>query len=101
SPSTSDASASAFPKRSRRDGVKLLGRVIDFVDERTGVKTFARHLLDEPIKGGARWAYVFGSVLLSTFLVQVVSGVALMTSYAPSDKTAWASVHFITFTQTG
>jgi ubiquinol-cytochrome c reductase cytochrome b subunit len=33
--------------------------------------------------------------------VQLVTGIALMTSYAPSDKTAWASVHYITFTQSG
>ncbi|MBX3187006.1 MAG: cytochrome b N-terminal domain-containing protein [Labilithrix sp.] len=73
----------------------------DWLDERTGHKKLLAHLLDEPIRGGARWAYVFGSALLGTFLVQAVTGVALMTSYAPSDKTAWASVHYITFTQTG
>jgi ubiquinol-cytochrome c reductase cytochrome b subunit len=81
--------------------VSLLGRLGSFVDERTGTKKLVAHLLDEPVKGGARWAYVFGSTLASTFLVQIVTGVALMTSYAPSDKTAWASVHYITFQQAG
>lgn len=76
-------------------------RALDFVEERTGVGGLVRHFLDEPIRGGARWAYVFGSVLLSTFLVQVVTGLALMTTYSPSDKTAWASVHFIQFKQAG
>jgi ubiquinol-cytochrome c reductase cytochrome b subunit len=79
----------------------VIRRAIDFIDERTGIKQLTAHLLDEPIKGGARWAYVFGSALLGSFLVQVVTGVALMTSYAPSDKTAWASVHFIQFHQAG
>lgn len=79
----------------------MIRRAIDFIDERTGIKKLTAHLLDEPIKGGARWAYVFGSALLGSFLVQAVTGVALMTSYAPSDKTAWASVHFIQFQQAG
>ncbi|MBX3209532.1 MAG: cytochrome b N-terminal domain-containing protein [Labilithrix sp.] len=74
---------------------------MEFLDERTGIKRLGAHLLDEPIKGGARWAYVFGSALLGSFMVQAVTGVALMTSYAPSDKTAWASVHFIQFQQAG
>ena len=81
--------------------MSILSRLGDFVDDRTGHRKLIGHLLDEPIQGGARWAYVFGSALLGTFLVQVVTGVALMTSYAPSDKTAWASVHYITFVQTG
>jgi ubiquinol-cytochrome c reductase cytochrome b subunit len=79
----------------------VIRRAIDFIDERTGIKALTRHLLDEPIQGGARWAYVFGSALLGSFMVQAVTGVALMTSYAPSDKTAWASVHFIQFQQAG
>ena len=81
--------------------MSLLSRLGDFVDERTGHRKLIEHLLDEPVRGGARWAYVFGSALLGTFLVQVVTGLALMTSYAPSEKTAWASVHYITYTQTG
>jgi len=81
--------------------VSLLSRASDFLDERTGYKELARHLLDEPVAGGARWAYVLGSALLGAFLVQVVTGVTLMTSYAPSDKTAWASVHYIQFVQAG
>jgi ubiquinol-cytochrome c reductase cytochrome b subunit len=79
----------------------MLKRALQFLDERTGIKTLTAHLLDEPIRGGARWAYVFGSTLLASFGVQAVTGVALMTSYAPSDKTAWASVHFIQFQQAG
>lgn len=81
--------------------MSVFTRLGDFLDERTGHRKMLAHLLDEPIQGGARWAYVFGSGLLGTFLVQLVTGVALMTSYAPSDKTAWASVHYITFVQAG
>ena len=36
------------------------------------------------IAGGPRWGYVFGPVVLFLFLLQVVSGVLLMTVYSPS-----------------
>lgn len=79
----------------------LLSRASGFLDERTGYKKLLAHALDEPIKGGARWAYVFGSILLGVFGVQVLTGLSLMTTYAPSDKTAWGSVHYIQFEQWG
>ena len=52
-------------------------------------------MLDEPVTGGARWAYVFGSALTLVFVLQLVTGLLLMTVYAPSATTAWASVHYI------
>ena len=81
--------------------MKLLSNLSNFLDDRTGYKALVRHALDEPVTGGARWAYVFGSTLLGSFMIQVVTGITLMTSYAPSDKTAWASVHYIQFQQAG
>ena len=81
--------------------MSIFSRLGDFLDERVGHRKLLAHALEEPIQGGARWAHVFGSALLGSFLVQAVTGVALMTSYAPSEQTAWASVHYITFTQSG
>ncbi len=54
-----------------------------------------KEALDEPIPGGARWRYVFGSALTVVFMVQVFTGILLMTSYSPSSSTAWASVFYI------
>jgi ubiquinol-cytochrome c reductase cytochrome b subunit len=79
----------------------VIRRALDFIEERTGLGKLVGHFLNEPIRGGARWAYVFGSALLGSFMIQAITGVALMTSYAPSDKTAWASVHFTQFQQAG
>jgi ubiquinol-cytochrome c reductase cytochrome b subunit len=50
-----------------------LNKLYDWLDERTGVKEITREALDEPIRGGARWAYVFGSLLLFLFAIQVVT----------------------------
>ncbi len=67
----------------------------DFLDERTGYRKLTRELLDEPVHGGARWAYVWGSALTLSFVVQAVTGLLLMTAYQPSATTAWSSVMYI------
>ena len=72
-----------------------VSRIVDWIDERSGLKETARHLLAEPIRGGARWAYVFGSVLLFLLILQVVTGIFLTLYYAPSANSAHASVAFI------
>ncbi len=66
-----------------------------WLDSRTGYKALVRHLLNEPVRGGASWAYVFGSLLLFVLLNQALTGVLLMAFYAPSATDAWASVAYI------
>ena len=73
----------------------MLNRLADWLDIRTGYRALLREALDEPIPGGARWRYVFGSALSTTFLIQLVTGLLLMFSYAPSASTAWGSVYYI------
>ena len=69
----------------------------DWLDDRTGFRDLMTEALDEPIPGGARWRYVFGSALTVVFMVQVFTGLLLMTSYSPSSSTAWASVFYISY----
>ena len=57
--------------------------------------------LDEPIPGGARWAYVFGSVLLFLFISQTVTGVALALYYVPTADHAHITVAYIMKEVTG
>lgn len=71
------------------------GRLASWVDERTGLRALIRHALDEPVPGGARARYVFGSVLTYLFLQQLVLGVLLASYYSPSATDAWASTAFI------
>ncbi len=73
----------------------LATRALHWLDERTGVKAITRKLLDEPIPGGARFAYVFGSGLLFIFLLQVITGVSLALYYTPTAETAHTSVAYI------
>ena len=57
--------------------------------------------LDEPIPGGARWAYVFGSVLLFLFISQTVTGIFLSLYYAPTADHAHTTVAYIVKEVTG
>jgi ubiquinol-cytochrome c reductase cytochrome b subunit len=78
-----------------------LSKLYDWLDERTGIKELTRGALDEPIRGGTRWAYVFGSVLLFLFGIQVVTGIFLSLYYAPTADHAHASVSYIQKAVTG
>ncbi len=72
-----------------------MSRLLDWLDHRTGIREISRAALYEHIPGGARWRYVWGSTLLFTFVVQMITGFFLWTAYAPSSQTAWESVYYI------
>jgi len=72
-----------------------VSRAADWLDHRTGYRPLLRKLLYEGIPGGARWRYVWGSTLVFTFTVQLLTGFFLWTAYSPSVQTAWESVYFI------
>ena len=72
-------------------------RLLVWVDDRTGVKQLVHEALFEHIPGGARWRYVWGSTLAFVFMIQLITGILLMTGYSASDTTAWGSVHYIQY----
>src|SRR3954470_13031854 len=67
------------------------------MDHRTGYRRFISVMLIEHIPGGAKWRYVWGSCLAFVFLLQLITGVLLMTAYSPGDSTAWSSVYYIQY----
>ena len=71
-------------------------RVFEWFDCRTGIRALMHEALDEPIPGGARFAYVFGSGLLFLFLSQTITGVFLALYYVPSADHAHTTVAYIT-----
>lgn len=77
------------------DAPQLLSRLGDWIDERTGMRALVSAALDEPIPGGPRWAYVFGSALLTTLLLQAVTGVLLTFYYVPSVDHAHTTVAYV------
>jgi ubiquinol-cytochrome c reductase cytochrome b subunit len=72
------------------------GPVFEWINRRTGLDDLLREGLDEPIPGGARFAYVFGSALLFIFISQVITGIWLALYYVPSSDHAHTTVAYIT-----
>ena len=75
--------------------------LLNWLEHRTGYRELAREALYENIPGGSRWRYVWGSTLVFTFFVQVVTGMFLWMAYSPSSGTAWESVYFIQYQMQG
>jgi ubiquinol-cytochrome c reductase cytochrome b subunit len=67
-----------------------------WLNRRTGLDRLLRTALYEPIPGGARFAYIFGSGLLFIFISQVITGVFLALYYVPSADHAHTTVAYIT-----
>jgi len=73
----------------------LVRHVADWFDDRTGARQLIHQALDEPVPGGARWRYVWGSTLVMAFLTQAITGLFLWMNYSSSAQTAWESVYAI------
>jgi ubiquinol-cytochrome c reductase cytochrome b subunit len=75
--------------------ISKLKALSNWLDNRTGYRHFVHEALYERIPGGARWRYVWGSTLVFTFGLQVITGIFLWMAYSPSAQTAWESVYYI------
>ncbi|WP_437224896.1 cytochrome b N-terminal domain-containing protein [Planctomicrobium sp. SH661] len=73
----------------------MMQKLLNWLDHRTGYRDLLKEALFEPIPGGARWRYVWGSTLVFTFMLQMITGICLWMSYSPSSTTAWESVFYI------
>jgi ubiquinol-cytochrome c reductase cytochrome b subunit len=72
------------------------GALREWIDARTGINKLIRTALDEPVPGGARYAYIFGSGLLFVLLTQIITGTFLALYYVPSVDHAHTTVAYIT-----
>ena len=79
----------------------MIARLIGWLDERTGLKTIRRVVLDEPLPPGTGWFFTLGSVLLALLTIQIVTGAFLTLYYAPTPDHAYDSVRFISSTAAG
>ena len=75
----------------------MIKGLMDWIDDRSGIRGLVKEALYEKVPGGARWRYVWGSCLTFVFFTQVVTGTLLWMFYAPSAQTAWESVYFLQY----
>src|SRR5215813_3391443 len=73
--------------------MRLIRALFAWMDRRlqlaTPIREVARHRVP---RSTASWFYVFGSVTLVLFLVQIVTGICLAFTYVPSGAEAWNSL---------
>ena len=72
-----------------------MSRFFGWLDARTDYRRLLAPIRHRAVPGGASWWLTSGTVLLWLFVVEIVTGLALMVAYSPSMTSAWASVHFI------
>ena len=73
----------------------MFRRLLDWLDDRTGVERAVMHFLYEDIPDSSGWHQVFGSVATFAFLVQMVTGFLLALNYAPTPGEAYDSLRYI------
>ncbi len=73
----------------------------DWLNERTGWRSWGGRLLDHPLVGGGAWGSALAASVATCVGVLALTGLLLMTAYAPAPQTAWASVHYVQFVQGG
>ena len=76
----------------------LWARAYDWLDLRMDITGVLRATLFHPVPRDVNWWYVLGSATLTSFIVQVVTGVALAFAYVPSTEHAYPSLDWITNT---
>ena len=83
--------------------MQLLRRLWYWFDDITGLSAFFGPILRHPVPRTRKssWLYVFGSATLVVFIVQVVTGISLASSYVTASGEAYDSLQFITGTPVG
>lgn len=71
-------------------------RLLDWLDERTGIRALLGAFLNRPVPKGVGWWYIFGSATMLTALIQGITGIFLTLYYVPSTDQAYESVQYIT-----
>jgi ubiquinol-cytochrome c reductase cytochrome b subunit len=79
--------------------MRLARTIGDWLEERVPWRGRVRAWLDPPAMGGAPWASALGAAVATCVGVLALTGLLLMTAYAPSPQSAWASVHYVQFVQ--
>jgi quinol-cytochrome oxidoreductase complex cytochrome b subunit len=73
----------------------MLPNILDWIEERTGLRSAVEHFFLEDIPDSSGWHQVFGSIALFAFLTQMATGILLALNYAPTPGGAYESLRYI------
>ena len=95
-PDSQDSDESQFPPEpvAERNSPWFIKPFVAFED-RTGIWHVVKPIIQHPIPPKTGWMYVFGTATLTSFIVQIVTGIALALFYDPSSAGAYQSLQFI------
>jgi ubiquinol-cytochrome c reductase cytochrome b subunit/menaquinol-cytochrome c reductase cytochrome b subunit len=80
----------------KNPAMQVGGAVVDYVDERTGVKTGAKWFLFRNIPAGTSWFQTLGFTAMAIFGMQAITGIVLAMYYKPDPSVAYDSIQHIT-----
>lgn len=72
-----------------------MGRGFDWFDSRFGIREPHRRFLKRRIPAGITYAYCFGGMAFTFFVILAISGFFLSLHYVPSEREAYRSIVFI------
>jgi ubiquinol-cytochrome c reductase cytochrome b subunit len=71
----------------------MIGKIGQWFDQRLQLAAPVREIAEHRVpRQTASWWYVFGSVALTVFVLQIVTGILLALVYVPSGAEAWSSL---------
>ena len=79
----------------------MIRKILDWLENRTGIETAIHHFMYEDIPDSSGWHQVLGSVALFAFLTQAFTGILLAFNYAPTPGDAYDSLRYIVTQLTG
>ncbi|HWE60279.1 MAG TPA: cytochrome b N-terminal domain-containing protein [Chloroflexota bacterium] len=79
----------------RATGYFGLRPTYQWLETRTGIVSTLKPLIQHPVPRGTGWAYVFGSATLISFIMLLVTGIALATGYTPTTNDAYQSLQWL------
>ena len=71
-------------------------KFLQWLDDRSDLVKVIKWIADHPAAPGVKWKYVFGSAVLTAFIMQVVSGIGLLTTYVSTAGSSFESLQYIT-----
>ena len=69
--------------------------ILNWFEERLRLEEVLGPAMTHTVPRSAKWWYVFGSVTLTCFMLQIVTGICLSLVYVPSADEAYASLEYL------